>query len=117
MATSTRRAIRFSTISRLTSDGIRTLNFNIPTTFDTFPSLLSARFRLCSASGACNTYGGSAADGEVEDYRWGFGPLAVTLESLQAQPTTSPVVPVALVGVSAAALVGVVFFIRRRKTA
>ena len=45
------------------------------------------------------------------------GPTAVTLSSLQAQPTTSPVLPVALVGVSAAALIGVVFLIRRRKTA
>jgi hypothetical protein len=45
------------------------------------------------------------------------GPTAVTLSSLQAQPTTSPVLPVALVGVSAAALIGVVFLIRRKKTA
>ena len=45
------------------------------------------------------------------------GTTAVTLSSLQAQPTTSPVLPVALVGVSAAALIGVVFLIRRRKTA
>jgi hypothetical protein len=45
------------------------------------------------------------------------GPTAVTLDSLQAQPTTSPALPVALIGVSAAALIGVVFLIRRRKTA
>ena len=44
-------------------------------------------------------------------------PTAVTLSSLQAQPTTSPVLPVALVGVSAIALIGVVLFARRRKTA
>jgi hypothetical protein len=44
-------------------------------------------------------------------------PTAVTLESLQAQPTTSPVVPAALVGISAAALIGIVYLIRRRKTA
>jgi hypothetical protein len=44
-------------------------------------------------------------------------PTAVTLSSLQAQPTTSPVLPVALVGVSAVALIGVVFLIRRKKTA
>jgi hypothetical protein len=44
-------------------------------------------------------------------------PTAITLESLQAQPTTSPVVPVALIGVSAAALISVVFLVRRRKTA
>ncbi len=44
-------------------------------------------------------------------------PNAVTLSSLQAQPTTSPVVPVALIGVSVATLIGAVFVIRRRKTA
>ena len=44
-------------------------------------------------------------------------PTAVTLSSLQAQPTTSPVLPVALVGISAVALIGVVLFARRRKTA
>jgi hypothetical protein len=42
---------------------------------------------------------------------------AVTLSSLQAQPTTSPVLPVALVGVSAVALIGVIFLARRKKTA
>jgi hypothetical protein len=46
-------------------------------------------------------------------------PTAITLNSLQAQPTTSPVVPVALIGVSAVALIGIVYFTRRsrRKTA
>jgi hypothetical protein len=46
-------------------------------------------------------------------------PTTVKLDSLQAQPTTSPVVPVVLIGVSAVALIGVVFFTRRsrRKTA
>ncbi len=80
-----------------------------------------ARFRLCGgtagAGNDCNTPLGASASGEVEDYAWGFGPTAVTLESLQAQPTTSPVLPVALVGVSAAALIGIVVFIRWRKTA
>jgi hypothetical protein len=41
-------------------------------------------------------------------------PTAVTLNSLQAQPA-SPVVPVALIGVSAIALLGSVLFFRRRK--
>ena len=40
-------------------------------------------------------------------------PTAVTLSSLQAQPTTSPILPVALVGASAAALIGIVFLTRR----
>jgi hypothetical protein len=41
------------------------------------------------------------------------GPTAVELSSLQARPTSSPVLPVALVGVSAAALIGIVFLTRR----
>jgi hypothetical protein len=80
-----------------------------------------ARFRLCGGTGGagndCNSPTGASAAGEVEDYAWGFGPTAVTLESLQAQPTTSPAMPVALIGVSAATLIGVVLFVRRRKTA
>lgn len=77
-----------------------------------------ARFRICEAAGACNSPSATnVTNGEIEDYYWSFGPLAVTLSSLQAQPTTSPVVPVALVGVSALALIGVVFVARRRKTA
>ena len=65
-----------------------------------------------------NSPTGASTVGEVEDYAWGFGPTAVTLESLQARPTTSPAMPVALIGVSAATLIGVVLFVRlgrRRK--
>jgi hypothetical protein len=51
-------------------------------------------------------------------FNLGCGPTtAVTLNSLHAQPTTSPILPVALVGVSAVALIGIVFLIRRKKTA
>jgi hypothetical protein len=95
------------------------LQFDIPDTV-TFPNTFYARFRVCGGiSGArdCDSPTGSSLTGEVEDYQWGFSPTAVTLSSLQAQPTTSPIVPLALVGVSAAALIGVVLFIRRRKTA
>jgi hypothetical protein len=95
------------------------LRFNIPSG-TTVEGSFYARFRICGgASGAndCGTPTGSSLTGEVEDYLWSFGPLAVTLESLTAQPTTAPTVVVALVGVSAAALIGVVLFVRRRKTA
>jgi hypothetical protein len=51
----------------------------------------------------CDTFGGSCS------------PTAITLDSLQAQPTTSPVLPVALIGLSAIALIGSVLFFRRRK--
>jgi hypothetical protein len=44
-------------------------------------------------------------------------PTAVTLNSLQAQPTTSPVLPLALVGGAAVILTGTVLFIRRKRIA
>jgi hypothetical protein len=94
--------------------------FDIPASPACFGGTCYARFRLCGgASGTsdCNSPDGLATTGEVEDYAWVFGTNAVTLESLQAQSTTSPVVPAALVGVSALALIGVVFVVRRRKTA
>jgi len=41
-------------------------------TFDVSPGATTgttfARFRFCSVSGMCSSYGGNAADGEVEDY-------------------------------------------------
>jgi hypothetical protein len=86
----------------------------------TFPGVLYARFRLCGGRGFtddCSTPTGVSVSGEIEDYAWDFGPLAVTLESLEAQSNTSPVLPVALIGVSAAVLIGVVFLVRRRKMA
>jgi hypothetical protein len=96
--------------------------FAIPagTTFPATSNTFYARFRVCGGVGGsddCGSPNGPAGTGEVEDYAWNFGPLAVTLESLHAQPTTSPIVPVALVGVSALALISVVFYIRRKKTA
>jgi hypothetical protein len=42
-------------------------------------------------------------------------PTAVTLNSLQAQPTTSPVLPLALVGGAAVILTGTMLYIRRKK--
>lgn len=45
------------------------------------------------------------------------GPTAVTLSSLQARSNTSPVLPLALVGGTLVALIGVVFYIRRKKIA
>jgi hypothetical protein len=44
-------------------------------------------------------------------------PTAVTLNSLQAQPTASPVLPLALVGGAAVILIGAMLYFRRRQTA
>lgn len=109
-----------ATISAPTA-GTTNYSFNVP---DPAPACYDgtcyARFRLCgTADGTndCSSPTGNSTTGEVEDYAWAFGPTAVALSSLQAQPTTSSILPVALVGVSMAALIGVVFFARRRKTA
>jgi hypothetical protein len=100
--------------------GTSRIYFDIPPSPACFGGTCYARFRLCGGVGGasdCDSPKGSSATGEVEDYAWVFGTNAVTLESLQAQSTTSPIVPVALIGVSALALIGVVFVVRRRKTA
>lgn len=103
-------------INRTVGDGTSTNTFNVPASA-AMPGTLYARFRLCggaSGSNDCGTPSGASTTGEVEDYAWDFGPLAVTLESLQAQPvTTSPVLPLALVGGAAVILIGTVFFTRR----
>ena len=44
-----------------------------------------ARFRICDASGECNTVSATnVTNGEVEDYKWEFGPTAITLNTLTA---------------------------------
>ncbi len=99
--------------------GFSQYNFGIPqqVDFTTRPSFY-ARFRICNFAAQCNSPSATnVLDGEIEDYYWSFGPLAVTLDSLQAQPTTSPIVPVALIGVSTVALISVVLLVRRRKAA
>lgn len=94
--------------------------FDIPNTV-AFPDSFYARFRLCGGpNGArdCDSPNGPSLTGEVEDYYWSFGPLAVTLDSLQARSVTaSPVLPIALVGGAAAILAGTVIYFRRKKAA
>lgn len=106
---------------RITTPGTYPRYFDVP---DPSPACYDgtcyARFRLCGGSNGannCSSPTGNSTTGEVEDYAWPFGPTAVELSSLQVQPTTSPVAPIALVGISAAALIGVVFLVRRKKTA
>lgn len=64
------------------------LTFNIPSGADVTDVWLYARFRICDASGECNSATAQdVTNGEVEDYRWQFGPNAVTLYDFQAQPS------------------------------
>ncbi len=73
------------------ANGSHTLNFTVPN--NGFHSgFLNARFRLCSAATNCNTSTGAADDGEVEDYRWQFGPTAVSLQNISVA-SHSPILP------------------------
>ncbi len=92
-------------------------SFTVPSSGYTQGDDIFARFRICPTSGGCDAPDDTdtaVLNGEIEDYFWEFNtPNAVTLESLQAQPTTSPVLPLALVGGAAVILIGAVLFTRR----
>jgi hypothetical protein len=77
--------------NRLVPNGSSTQTFLVGG--NPFPGSVYARFRLydpdrdASQNPVCTTPRvptGLAENGEVEDYRWEFGPLAVTLSRLQA---------------------------------
>jgi hypothetical protein len=79
--------------------GLNTLTFDVSpgaTTGTTF-----ARFRFCSVSGMCSSYGGNAADGEVEDYM-------VDIKNTEIPEFSSIAIPV--VGI-----LGLMFFFNYRK--
>jgi hypothetical protein len=99
------------------SDGTALRSFSVPAPVPGFPGTLYARFRICNATGTCNAPDSTnVTNGEIEDYVWNFGPTAVTLDSLQAQPVNpSPVLPLALVGGAAAILIGAVLFTRKSR--
>jgi len=72
----------------LAANSEQTLTFTIGGT-PAFNTTYFARFRICSSGGQCNTPGGSAGSGEVEDYLWAFGPTAIELNSFVAQSGSS----------------------------
>lgn len=94
-----------------------TYNFPIPAG-TSFSNTFYARFRICPSAGQCNNVTAqNVVNGEIEDYRWNFGPLAVTLNNLEAtadaQNNTAALVLAATV-VVALGLAGVML---RRRTA
>ena len=99
------------------SNGTKTLTFNIPTG-QTFDTSFYARFRLCDAQNTCNSVTGEVTNGEVEDYKWSFGPNAVTLTRLEATsvPSRQPVgaAAAALALLASSMVVGGVLVLRRR---
>lgn len=91
--------------------------FSIPAG-TTFGGNFYARFRVCNAAGTCNAPDATnITNGEIEDYRWGFGPLAVTLNNLEAtadaQNNTAALVLAATVVVA----LGLAGMALRRRTA
>ena len=106
--------------SNVTRTGYTVSNFTIPVGTPNLQSFY-ARFRVCpscNGNGSCNSAHSGQCSYTVKSKTtlWNFGPLAVTLESLQAQPvTTSPVLPLALVGGAAAILLGAVLFTRKSR--
>ncbi|RUA15650.1 MAG: hypothetical protein DSY55_05800, partial [Clostridia bacterium] len=85
--------------------GTHQVYFDIPAnTFTTNNNAIAVRVRLSSAGGLAAT--GAAADGEVEDYIWRFGPNAITLSNFQASSSTSPfwLIPIALLLLAGSAI-------------
>lgn len=89
--------------------------FDIPDS-QTFGQSFYARFRICPSTGQCNTPDATnVLNGEIEDYRWTFGPLAVTLDSLSARPAQNGTALLILGATVALALGAVGLIISRRR--
>jgi uncharacterized repeat protein (TIGR01451 family) len=102
-------------VDRAVGAGTQTITFPIPGSV-TVPNTFSARLRLYAAStaGLASPFG-AAVNGEVEDYRWAFGPTAITLGD--AAVTAGRSVPVALLALLGATLLaGVALAWRRKQT-
>ena len=101
---------------KLSGDGTTSVPFSIPSTTDPHNNTYYARFRLCHNSGECNTPTGEVVGGEVEDYKWSFGPTAVTLETFSgtgmAASTTQMAILIAALFLAFVGLVSVFAFRR-----
>lgn len=97
------------------STGSTEVNVTVPSTGYTVGNPLYVRCRLFPTGGAPggalsqDDFVGSAPGGEVEDYRWSFGPNAVTLSGMTASSAASPLaLPLGLVTVLGVLLGGIV---------
>jgi len=97
-----------------------TARYDFTSQADTNGNQYYARFRLYpqDQDGSCNSAkspeGNPAFGGEVEDYRFGWMPTAVSLNSMSATAEANSVLPFALAGLGVVAL-GAVVLVRRRK--
>jgi hypothetical protein len=103
------------------SNGATLLSLSVPTNAFWSQSIY-ARFRLCGGTGGsndCSALTGQSATGEVEDYLWGFGPNAVTVQRLDVKTETTNNTAALILAASVVAALGLagVVMARRRRTA
>jgi hypothetical protein len=100
----------------VTNGSISAITFAVPASPACYPGTCNARFRLSTASGTGIT--GSAADGEVEDYAWNFGPNAISVSSASVNSEPDAALPDIVIGLFI--LVGLAttgWFFRKRRAA
>jgi hypothetical protein len=90
-------------------------SFEVPTGFG--GQYYYARFRICEGSTDCDdpdTTDTNVLNGEIEDYRWYWGPTAITLTDITARstPTTAILIAAGVVGLGALAVLALA---RRRR--
>jgi subtilisin-like proprotein convertase family protein len=81
-------------VAQMVNNGANNINFSVPAGFDpATDSVLDSRCRLYEAEPmgieSTETPDGGTVEGEVEDYRWGFSPTAVTLRQAQLGLTSN----------------------------
>jgi hypothetical protein len=84
--------------------------FDVPTAFANNQNLIGVRVRLSSAGGLSAT--GTASDGEVEDYIFGFSPTALNLSTTNIKTTNTSVI--IFVTLFATMLMVTVSFVRKQ---
>jgi hypothetical protein len=98
----------------VTTNGAQnTPSFTIPGYADMTSNFVYARFRVCPAIDTCDTPTAvDVTNGEIEDYRWGFGPTAIALSNASASNSETGFAVVFVI--AAAGLAGFTLFYRRR---
>jgi uncharacterized repeat protein (TIGR01451 family) len=96
--------------------GSQPLTFSIPPGGEVYNHQVYTRFRITTNAGTATSPTGTAPNGEVEGYRWGFGPTAVTNQSLQARSAGSKSFWLAFGLVGIALLVGTLWWRKERTT-
>jgi len=102
-----------------TTDGTKTYTIDVPDG-GVANGTYYARFRICEGSTDCDNPDNTDTNvnnGEVEDYKWSFGPNAVILSSMTAHSVSAnPIAaPLAAIGLVGAGAMGFFALVRRRR--